>query len=377
MQNACKPIVLAALLAASGAAFAQVPDLLTALDSGGRAMGVGGATRVTDSTTYSALDNPAGLAYITEPTVGTSFRNLPKSTTTAFGNFNDRNFDFTEQPGRTALSHVGYAMPMKGGTLGVSYTIGGHIDNRTNGNNLSNGALTVQGLNEESRAQTDFFTVSYGRQIGNGFNAGVGIVLANQYVKFSQSYTLFNGNTPVGNSSFDASSNGFGVGLVAGVQGYLEADGSAQWGLSIRTPINLTNNNETSAIYDVIPGKLSFGAAGQMKGVGKGEEFLVWAAQVDYNFGGKATDRFGRDNTLGYGLGLEYNFSRYNARIPLRFGFQGVPSMGDGFSSRNAFTFGFGYRPNGQPYSIDFNVARSTETGRYDFGLGFVYKPQK
>lgn len=377
MQKARKPIVLAALLATSGAAFAQVPDLLTALDSGGRAMGIGGATRVTDSTTYSALDNPAGLAYLTEPTAAASFRNLPKSTTTVFGNFNDRNFDIAEQPGRTALAHAGYAMPMKGGTLGVSYTIGGHIDNRTAGGNLANGSLTVQALNEESRAQTDFFTVSYGRPVGKGFNAGVGIVVANQYVKYTQNYLLFNGNTQVGSSNFSASSNGYGIGLVAGFQGFLEADGSAQWGISVRTPINLTNNAETSAIYDVIPGKMSFGAAGQVKGVGSGSEFLVWAAEVDYYFGGHATDRFSRDNTIGYGMGLEYNFSRFDARIPVRFGFQGVPSMGDGFSSRNAITFGLGYRPNGKPYSLDLNFARSTETGRFDIGLGFVYKPSK
>jgi hypothetical protein len=376
MIKAWKPLTLVSLMVlATGVAQAQVPDLLTALDTGGRAMGIGGATRVTDSTTYSALDNPAGLAYISEPTASLSFRNLPKSSTIAAGDFNDRTTSFTEQGGRTALAHAGYAMPYKGGTLGFSYTVGGHVDNVTNGGGLANGALTVQGLTETSRAQTDFFTFSFGKPSGNGMNVGVGIVIANQYTKFSQSYALFNGSTNVGNTNTTASSNGIGVGLVAGVQGNLQADGSSQFGLSVRTPIDLSGNSETSAIYDKIPGKISLGAAGQVKGAGSGSEFLIWAAELDYYYGGEANALFSRKNTLGYGLGLEYNFNRFNARIPFRIGFQGVPAGGNGFSSRDALTFGLGYRPNGQPYSFDLNFARSIETGKFDIGLGFVYKP--
>ncbi|MFM9874030.1 MAG: hypothetical protein ACKVQS_11270 [Fimbriimonadaceae bacterium] len=376
MIKAWKPLTLVSIMVlATGVAQAQVPDLLTALDTGGRAMGIGGATRVTDSTTYSALDNPAGLAFINEPTSSLSFRNLPKSSTIASGDFNDRTTSFTEQGGRTALSHAGYAMPYKGGTLGISYSVGGHIDNVTNGGNLANGALTVQGLTETSRAQTDFFTISYGKKSGAGMNVGVGIVVANQYTKFSQSYALFNGNTNVGNTNTTASSNGIGVGLVAGIQGNLQADGSSQFGLSIRTPIDLSGNSQTSAIYDKIPGKLSLGAAGQVKGASRGNDFLIWAAELDYYYGGEANALFSRKNTLGYGLGFEYNINRYGARIPIRIGFQGVPSGGNGFDSRDAFTFGLGYRPIGQPYSFDLNFARSIETGKFDIGLGFVYKP--
>lgn len=376
MNKARKPIAIATLLVlASGVAYAQVPDLLTALDTGGRAMGIGGATRVTDATTHSILDNPAGLAYISEPTTSITFRNLPRSSTLASGDFNNRDTSTSERSGRTALAHAGYATPYKGGTLGVSYSIGGHVNNEATGNNLANGGLTVQNLSEESRAQTDFFTISYGRPMGASMNVGVGIVLANQYVKFDQSYLLFNGNTLVGNTDINASSNGYGVGIVAGVQGFLDSENNTQYGISVRTPINLTSNGETEAIYDVIPGKLSFGAAGRVKGVGSGSEFMVWAAEVDYYFGGKSNARFSRDNTFAYGLGVEYNFNRFNARIPVRLGYQVIPSGGDGFSSRDALTFGLGYRPIGKPYSFDLNFARSTDTGKFDIGLGFVYKP--
>ncbi|ARU40863.1 hypothetical protein CCB80_06775 [Armatimonadetes bacterium Uphvl-Ar1] len=376
MKTGHKPILIAiALTSLSGIASAQVPDLLNALDTGGRAMGLGGATRVTDATTQSALDNPAGLAYITAPTASITFRNLPKSSTIASGEFNDRTTDFSERSGRTALAHAGYAFPFRGGTLAVSYTVAGHLDNVTTGNQLSNGALTVNGLVEESRAQTDFFTVAYGRPAGAGMNIGIGVIIANQYTKFTQNYTLFNGNNPVGNTAISGSSNGLGLGFVAGVQGTLDAEGSSQYGISIRTPINLNNNAETSSVYDVIPGKASLGFAGQLQGVGKGRDYMIWATQFDYYFGGEGGARFSRDNTFAYGLGIEYNLHRFDARIPIRLGFQGVPAGGDGFSSRNALTFGLGYNPSGKPYYFDLNFARSLDTGKFDIGLGFTYKP--
>ncbi|MGE0001848.1 MAG: hypothetical protein AB7T05_07245, partial [Fimbriimonadaceae bacterium] len=45
-------------------AYAQIPDLLNALDAGGRSMGAGGATGVTDANTLSTYHNPAGLAFV-------------------------------------------------------------------------------------------------------------------------------------------------------------------------------------------------------------------------------------------------------------------------------------------------------------------------
>lgn len=374
-MNARKHIGLILLtFVVPGIASAQVPDLLNALDAGGRAMGVGGASRATDSTTQSALDNPAGLAFISEPTASISFRNLPKSTTLASGNFNDRTNSTDETSGRIALSHVGYATPFAGGTLGVSYTIGGHMDAVTTGNNLPNNTLSVRNLEENMRAQTDFFTLSFGRQQG-GLNVGIGLVVANQYVKYSQSYLLFDGNTQVGSSNISASDNGIGVGIVAGVQGYMGADNGTAWGISVRTPIDLNGNTETSGIYDKIPGKASFGIGGQLNRFSRGEDFLVWLAQIDYYFGGDEDLLFSRKNYATYGFGFEYNMHRYNARIPVRLGLSILPSGGNGFDSRDALTFGLGYRPIGKPYSIDLNFARAFESGKMDIGLGITFKP--
>ncbi len=354
---------------------AQVPDLLNAIDAGGRAMGVGGASRVTDSTTMSALDNPAGLAFINRPTVGVAFRNLPKVDITASGNFADRTTRSDETQGRFALSHAGYAFPLAGGTVGISYTVGGYADARTTGANLSNNTLFVRNLNEQVRAQTDFFTVGYGKAASSGLNFGIGVVVANQYTKFSQSYLLFDaGNNQVGSSNTFASDNGMGVGFVAGVQGF-SPDGSTAWGASVRTPIDINGNSDTSNVYDKIPGKLSVGLANRLSSYSTGGNFLVALAQVDYFFGGDESVLLARRDYAAFGLGLEYSLNRFDARIPIRLGFQAIPSGGRGFDERNTLTFGVGYRPNGKPLSIDLNFAKALDSGTFDIGLGVSYRP--
>lgn len=367
-------LFLTAALAAVGA-HAQVPDLLNALDSGGRAMGIGGASRVTDANTYSALDNPAGLAYVRGLSYETSLRNLPESGVVATGNFADRTTTTSGQVGKIGLTHVGATFPVKGGTFGFSYTLGGYINNRTTGNNLTSNTLTVRNLTEETRAQTDYFAFSFGKSYRN-MNVGYGLVVANQYSKFAQHYDLFNGNTNVGTTDSDVSGNGIGVGLLFGLQGTANSETPMMWGASIRTPIDLTGNGDSSAAFDRVPGKLSGGLAGRVDSVGSDQEFLTWAFQGDYYFGGQSDKLIPRDDVFAFGAGLEYNFNRYNARIPLRFGYQFIPAGGNGFSDRNALTFGLGYRPHNADFSVDLNFAKSNATSKFDIGLGITYKPK-
>lgn len=370
-----KTIFIAGLAGLATTGFAQVPDLLNALDSGGRAMGMGGSTRVTDATTQSALDNPAGLAYITERSAAANLRNLPNSENVASGQFGDRTNNTELKTGKMSVSHVGYATKFGGGTLGVSYTVGGYVNNRTVGNNLTDGPLTVRNLDETTKAQTDFFTLSYGKRQGS-MNYGIGIVVANQYVRFAQSFQLFDAsNTQVGSTSTDASGNALGVGVVAGVQGQLS--GGVDWGLSVRTPIDLGGNATTSSIYDKIPGKASLGFAGVMNGMSAGEDYLLWAMQADYYFGGDGSAAIPRKNVAAFAGGIEYNMHRFNARIPIRLGYQHIPSGGANFGDRSAFTFGIGYRPNNADYTIDLSFAKPTDGNKFDLALGITFKPSK
>src|ERR1044072_8911269 len=141
--------------------FAQVPDLLNALDAGGRAMGTGGALNPTSSDTLSTYYNPAGLGYLTNRTVGLSFRNMPKSTTTANGDFNDPILSSSGGSGNKEISHFGFVMPFAKGGLGIAYTVGGFIDDFRTGN-VTIGGDPVSNYAERVRSKTEFFSVGYG-----------------------------------------------------------------------------------------------------------------------------------------------------------------------------------------------------------------------
>src|SRR4051794_27631745 len=115
------PFVILGAATMATPAFAQVPDLLNALDAGGRAMGTGGALYPTSSDTLSSYYNPAGLGYVNQSTIGAVLRNMPTSRTTASGDFNDPNLSSSGQAGRKDLSHFGFVFPFWGGGLGLAY----------------------------------------------------------------------------------------------------------------------------------------------------------------------------------------------------------------------------------------------------------------
>ncbi len=370
-MNTKKTLIAAITLAAlSSGASAQIPDLLTALDAGGRAMGLGGATYVTDASTFSANANPAGLGYLTQPLYGVAYRNLPQSRTVVSGDFADPDFQNGDRQGSFGLTHVGYAFPMGRGTLGFSYTRSGFIRDERSGNGLSDGALTINNYEETFRAQTDLFTVSYGASAGGGTtNYGLGVVVANQYVLNRQNYDQFNGNVFVGSVSADNSGTGLGFGIVAGMM--VSTGPTSSFGVSAQSPIDLGSNAETQAYYDKIPGRISAGFANRNDGA-NGQYILV-ALQASHYFGGESDTVFARDNYTVFNGGLEYMLRRWNARIPLRFGYAYVPKGGDGFKSRDSFTFGVGYRPNNSDFQLDLSFAKPTDGSALDMALSMTY----
>lgn len=368
-MNARKLFSLIGLTLASGS-FAQIPDLMTALDAGGRAMGLGGATYVTDSNTFSALANPAGLGYITDAQYGVAYRNLPQSRSVVTGDFNDPDFSTELESGGFGMSHVGYAFPMGRGALGVTYTRSGFFRDERSGSGLSDGSLTVMNYEEVFRSQTDMFTISYGATSGGGTsNYGLGIVIANQYVLNRQDYDLFNGSTQVGTVSADNSGTGLGFGVVAGMM--MSMGGKSSIGISAQSPIELSGNDETSAYYDRIPGRLSAGFA--TRSDRNNGEYTLFGVQASHYFGGESSAIFPRENYTVWNAGFEHAFSRWNARIPLRFGYTVVPAGGDGFRSRDAFTFGLGYRPVGSEFGIDLSMAKPVNGGALDVALSVNY----
>lgn len=379
-QSSRIALVLAGMTVLVAPAAAQVPDLLNALDAGGRAMGMGGANNATNVDTLATYYNPAALGYMEKREVGLAYRNLPESITTLSGSRNNPSSRSNAQRGDMNLTHLGYAMPVKdlfgrgSGTIGISYTIGGSIDDLSGANAVSDGPLTLNNYRLRREAKSTFYSLSYGKAVSNGFAYGLGVVLASQKISYAETATATDSqNNQIPFSGVDASSTGTGVGVIAGALYTPASAPSWSFGASVRSPINLSGNSSTSAEYDTIPGRALLGATWRREGFRQGKDYLLLGGQVQSFFGGDSSQFFDRKNQTVFGVGAEYNVGIESGRVPLRIGFVTVPNGGDGFGDRNSFTFGVGYRPNRTPVGLDLSWA-VPENGGYDFSIAASYR---
>lgn len=339
-------------------------------------MALGGATRVTDTNTYSALNNPATLALIDRTEYGVSLRNLPESSSVATGAVTAPMFSTDPSRGRTTLSHFGFATPIQGGAFGLSYTVGGSVDDHASAAVLTSGANFATNYTRDVRAQTNYLAASLGR-LGPQFSVGYGLVVASQSARYATSYTTKDGTgATLGTTNIDLSGDQLGYGLVLGVQS-LPSTQKATWGASVRTPIRLSGSSRGNQVVSTVPGQFSLGAAMRRPVRASSDDFWIFSAQTDLLFGGSGTDLIDRKTTLGYGIGAEYNLLRDEARVPLRVGYRYVPSSGSLFKDRSELTFGLGYRPVSNDYAVDFGFAKPVAGGPLDVGVSVSYRPGK
>ncbi len=353
-------------------AAAQVPDLLNALDAGGRAMGTGGALYATGSDTNSAFYNPAGLAFMTLPQIGLVYRNLPTSRTSISGDTTDPVYHSLGSKGSSQITHFGYALPLHGGkngVIGFAYNIGGFMDDRLQGSTTSGSITTNKQLSRMAKA--DVFSLAFAKaKSDQSFSWGLGVQVVQQHLD----YTLNQNDSGGGSISRSDSSTGTGVGVIAGIQYTPKSNPNVSVGASYRSEINLTGNSTTSDLYDKIPARFIGGIAFRQDGFRGGKDFVVYGAQIQHFFSASEGVDFSRKNQTTAGFGLEYNYAfGGSGRIPLRVGYNVVPSGGDSFGSRNAFTFGIGYRPNDAKYTFDLNFA-NPQHGGYDVSLALNYR---
>ena len=377
MPRLVRLLVCVSAAAAALTANAQVPDLMNAFQAGTKAMAMGGASAVTDTNTLSPINNPATLAFIDNQEYGIAFRNLPSSTNTITGgSFANRSLSGSSSRGRTTLTQFGFATPIRGGSIGISYSVGGFIDDTTTGDNLVIGNQIARNIVETTRAQTNYLAVAIGR-MGPKYNVGYGLVLASQSARATESYTLTDGGGVVqGSVSTSLSGDQLGVGAVIGIQA-VPRDQKLTWGASLRTPIRLSGSGSGNQMVSMVPGQISVGAAQRRAAKTGSDDFWIFAAQADYLFGGSGSDVIARKNTLGYGFGAEYNLLKDDVRIPLRVGYRYVPASGSLFRDRSELTAGLGYRPLSQDYGVDLSIAKPTAGGPIDFALSVSYKPRK
>lgn len=334
-------------------------------------MAMGGSTSVTETGPQAAFRNPAGLAYVNKAAVNVTFRNLPETDSTLTGAFANPTQDASRRYGRSTLTGFSYATPIGRGVLGLSYHVGGFLQDDRTALALTDGPLTITNYQRTVKAQTDLFTLSYG-QYRNGVSWGIGMQYANQYLRFDENYSVFDGGVQVGAVNQFASGNSRGFGVLAGVQ--IESGANTVIGASIRTPIGLTGNGQTQALYSRIPGRASLGFSTRRAAKQGSEDFWIYGAQADYIFGGTGGQGFERSAKIGFGLGAEYSLMRSGARWPLRVGFNRSPAQGRGFSDIDSFTFGLGYRPMDSKLGVDLSFGKDTKGGPVNAALGITYQ---
>lgn len=379
-MKARKLTVTAMAAAMAAGACAQIPDLLTALDAGGRAMGLGGGTYVSGFDTTVSLFNPAALAFTSRSQIGMVLRNLPESSTEVTRDFVNGDLNTRGQRGGFSVTHAGFVFPLNrtrgggAGSVGLAFTTDGYVRDERFGDGIPSGDLIVRGYQEVIKSRTDYISLAYGRSLSasGNVNVGLGVLYAINTIFNSQRYNLLDVDENLrGRVVLDNSSTGTGLGFVAGIQ--FVPSGNLSFGVSYRSEIDLSNNAKTSAFYDKIPARLSGGFAWRRDGLRNGRDFIVIGGQVDHFFAGQKGAILDRDAQTTVGGGVEYNYFMQGARIPIRVGYRAVPAGGDFFKSRNALTFGIGYHSDANLAGIDLNFA-SPDGGGFDVALGITYR---
>lgn len=369
-------VVGAAVMAA--ASHAQVPDLLNALDAGSHSLGAGGSLHATSADTFSAYYNPAGLGYLDRREIEIAYRNVPNSNSTVSNSYDDQVRSTQTHDGPNDLTHVGVAMPLSNlrrgapGTVALTYTMGGYIDDSgaiPNGSALPVASgLGIANYRDHIEARSNFFTLAYGRtNASQTLSYGLGLIYLEQQIQFQQSGTFIdnNGNPVSGYSLPDVSSTLHGFGAIAGLQYSPARNPNLSLGLSYRTQINLSGDDDAESYYGRVPARLIGGAAYRFGSLRRDHnDFMVLGLDIQHFFATDESMYFDRGDQTVTGVGLEYFLDNGGSQIPLRIGYQAVPAGGGfDYASRNAFTYGIGYRTRDGKYGLDLNYVHPDNGG--------------
>jgi hypothetical protein len=363
------------------AAGAQVSDLLNAFDAGSSASATGNALLGFGANSSQSVHNPAVLAYVDRREVSASYRNLPRSVSVVGGTFDDLERSTEPETGNSTLTHLGYVFPASAirrgasGSAAVSYTVTGYMEDegftQTNSVLPVGGGVGIQNYGDRRFLRTDRLTLGYGRAnaLGN-FAIGINLDIVQTRTSFRQTGTVVDNNNqpfPEGSAPLtlpDVSSTGYGVGLTIGALYSDPNQPNITYQASLATPVDLSGNGSTSSYFDVIPGRFSLGAAARTPGFRRNaRDFAVVGIQADQYFGGKSSRFFDRSAYTAFGIGAEYNADFGSARVPFRLGYRAQPAGGEGFTSRNGFSYGFGYRPTNDQFAVDFTYNRPDRGG--------------
>lgn len=367
-------MLAASSLAVSAGAHAQVADLVTAFDAGSRTLAFGGTDHMTGADTLASVYNPAGLGYLSQRQIGLAVRNFPQSKTVVTGDLvpsGAERLSSTGDTGPRGLSHVGFVLPLGNegarGAVGIALTTGGQMrDERVAGTGLTEGGVSASNYAQLLKNRTDFVTVGYGKSANEGgFSWGASLVYARNNTVNNRS------GVPSGATQYEELSSGWGG--ILGLMFVPRSNPNVSFGLSYRSQISLKANSGNILLYDKIPARLAGGVTVRKDGFRGGKDYMVIGAEVQHYFDGGDGVFFDRDPQTVFGVGLEYNYSHSSVRIPVRIGYNFVQAGGFAYGSRNAFTYGIGFRPNNSDWGLDLSFGKPTGGGS-DVGLSLSYR---
>lgn len=357
-----RKLIIVAMFGVSGVSMAQVPDMLTAFDAGGKALGAGSAFNNTNVDTLSTTYNPAALGFVNQAQAGASMRNFPTTETRVTGPLNDLRLDSTSFSGDLRLSHFGYAAPMKRlkGSVGIAFTTGGWMNDNRRGVNLPGG---ISQFLDAVKLRTDFINISYGKANEDmSFAWGVGLVIASQSNFNRQNIVFSDPNIPAV-SARDSDST-FGIGVQGGVIITPRNRPNSTLSLSVRSPIQMMDDEGVNNLYTRVPARITGGYALRQDGYRGNRDFVVYGAEVSHYLSTRSNDRVKQDAHTTAHIGIEYNYAMGMAMIPIRIGYSVVPAGGDDLGNRNSFTYGLGYRPQDKNWGIELNFGNPTGGGK-------------
>jgi len=358
------------MMVAAAIAAAQIPDVLNSFEMGGRPMGMGGSiySNITDPS--ASYWNPAGLAHISKGAVEINYRNRPSNNTTLTGAFSNPDESTDGQYGRNQLSYVGVAVPIGHGTIGLSYAVGGYARELRHGENLTvdPGEGITATLDSRDAVIDEFLSLAYGFKRGDALAVGVGLVIARETIMNASRIQLFqNGNPIPSPDPTDLKEDAQGIGGIIGAQ--FAGGPNTSFGISFRTPINLSGFDEFSSYSDTIPGRLQAGMLFRRDGLRGGKDYLIGGIDAAYFLKTNDGKALQRDGHVSGGIGIEYNLSQRFGWIPIRLGFRATSKGGPGFKQRTQVTLGLGYRPHAGNMWVDLAVATGSGQNKPDLAI--------
>jgi hypothetical protein len=366
-----RSVAASTTLAIATVAVADVPDLFSALEMGGRALGMGGGIYSNSSDVSSTYWNPAGLGAIRSSFAEVNFRNKPNANSSLSGRYDDPERSSTMTFGGSSITFAGFVLPLAGGTLGFSYATGGYTRDFGTGNNLTNPDNPGQTItkNELLRAQTDFFTIAFGKNNGR-VNFGGGLIFAQQSIS-NRILSTDQNNTVL--EDVDVSGRGWGIGGIIGVQFTPQDAGNVQFGLSFRSEIKLNGLDDVNSYASAIPARIQGGVAWRVDNLRGGRDYLIGGVDGMYFLPANSGKILKREGQISGGIGFEYNWGQSFGYVPVRIGFRITDKGGDNFGTRDVLTFGVGYRPTKEDFTIDLGFAAASGQSRPDVALSMSF----